>query len=232
MPLPYRITGAYEQLVQQFQETAENANAGTVRSCSFSDTYYDKGIGVRMNQCQCYLYLKGWKWRPGKTPDVVDILVHADTRIEDKYYEMVKSTVCVSYFTVENNCAKPLHSIHFDFNGHQENHPVFHAQLTAKAIVVPEPKVKEIRFDCQVDTNEVRCFKNARIPTSDMTLSSVLLCLAADHMQAKFVREYMDSLRRIEAKLPAPKCDALRSSLANESEHVRSRHWFAHMEAS
>ena len=229
MALPGKVYDAYDRLLQAFRKVAEEASAGMVylpcvRAC-FS---YANG----RSHFECYLHLKDWRWRPGKTSERVTIIVRAQELIAEKPPEVLKSTVSVSYLTIQDQCAKLLHTIHFDYDcPPQDNHPVFHAQLADEAVVIPEPQAREIRFDCQVDPAKVPCFGNGRIPTSDMTLSSVLLCLAADHMVATFVQKYTKSLREIGGNLPTPKCDALRDSLVKEPQNLRSWHWFAHMSA-
>jgi len=158
------------------------------------------------------------------------MVVWAQEEIADKPPEILKSTVRVSYFTTQDACAKLLHTVHFDYDcPPQDNHPLFHAHLTSEAITIPAPQAREIRFNWQIDPAKVLCFQNAKIPTSDMTLSSVLLCLAADHMVTKFVQEYVKSLKKIENNLPTPKCDTLRDSLISGPNNLRSWHWFAHM---
>lgn len=232
MALPGRVYDAYDRLLQKFREAAENASVGTVRFRPSIHACFASSRGE--SEFDCYLYLKDWRWRPrvGQGGDIVSIVVRAREVIRHAPLEILKSNVGVSYFKVENECAKLLQTIHFDFaepKDDKDNHPVFHAQLTGKAIAIPESQAKEIRFDCQVDQTQVPCYRDARIPTSDMTLSSVLLCLVADHMLAHFVQQYMKALKQIENNLPVPRCDALRGSLAEGSHHVRSWHWFAHM---
>ena len=228
MTLPYKVTGAYERVVEQFRLVAENANAGSVK-CPPVGACFSPADGE--THFECYIYLKDWPWRPGKTSERVRIVIKAYEEICEDELQITKSTVCVCYLASDNGQLKLLQSIHFDFDGPQDNHPVFHAQLTHEAIPVPPEQAKEIGFEHADDIPNVPCFKGARIPTSDMTFSSVLLCIAADHLPAEFVRNYMQTLSGLEGDLPTLGCDELRGSIGSEFVHFKSRHWLSHMTA-
>lgn len=218
---------AYEQLVEAFAEVAESANAGTVHSLPPRECFsFTNGHTTYLN----YMYLKEWKWRPGKSKEKVSIVLKAEEVFNDDRFEVTKSTVCVSYYT--ENPWELLHSVHFDFDGPWPNHPIFHAQVTHEGVQVPIELTRQLKLDEVRDTTVLKCFKTARIPTSDMTLSSVLLCLVADHMPSDYVHEFLTKLQNLDSRLPQPHCEDIRSSLQSNGPHFRSRHWFAHMKKS
>lgn len=225
MPVSNKVRNSYEQLLEAIEAAAVNSNTGYVyfrRAAVFqereSDILFD-----------CYLYLKKWKWRPGDTSEQVDIVVHANESLSKDGAQITRSAVEVSYFDVTGKNAKLMHSTHFDFVGAQDNHPIFHAQQTGKAVLPPDNQRLELQCELKWDEVKTPCFKNARIPTPDMTLSSVLLCLAADHVAAEYFREFRQRLVEIQREMPLPACAELRTSLEAGCPHVRSVHWFAHM---
>jgi hypothetical protein len=123
------------------------------------------------------MHLPRWKARRKE----VYIILHATETIQRRSGGaaiVTKSTVRLSYCDVEEEC-ELLHSIHYDFDKIVEKHPLFHAQVTNEAPSLPDVAQQELEIILPKPRSPL--FKFARIPTSDMTLPSALLCLAADH---------------------------------------------------
>jgi hypothetical protein len=213
-------------LLTALENAAEASDAGFVRKRqSLVPCFTRAGENVEF---ECYLYLKDWTWRATKSNERVNILVHAKERMSRDGTMLIASAVLVSYFQVTEGKATLLHSMHFDYGSPQVCHPIFHAQLTSEPLTLPEDEALELDCDLEISDGRVSCFKNARIPTCDMTLSSVLLCLAADHIKREFFDPLRTELKGIQSELPRPTFAALNDSLRNESNHLRSSHWFAH----
>jgi hypothetical protein len=119
--------------------------------------------------------------------------------------------------------------MHFDYGDELACHPVFHVQSCPEMVELSQDDAEALEFDFPNDTWRAICFKYARIPTSDMTFSSVLLCLAADHMRPEFFSEFMGAVREVHGRMPLPAFTRLKSSIAREPNHLRSFHWYAHM---
>jgi hypothetical protein len=107
-------------------------------------------------------------------------------------------------------------------------HPLFHAQLCSDHIALDGFSAGEIGFEYQIDPAPASCFRDARIPTSDMTLPSVLLCLAADHFEKPFFCQFREEATVLQQTLPRPAFNSLRQSIAAAPDHLRSSHWFSH----
>ena len=74
-------------------------------------------------------------------------------------------------------------------------------------------------------------FRMQRIQTSDMTLASVLLCLAADHLEPAAFVDFKARVIEIQKSMPVPRYHAgMRKSLGNDLSRLGSSHWFAHMD--
>jgi hypothetical protein len=173
---------AYSELVNSFRSSFE-------KPCGFIDIYprsehqwfkFDKFDNDTATwQFELFMHLPRWKTRKGD----IYIILHAREQVERTRKDMPilkKSTVQLAYYEMEAEC-ELLHSVHYDFAGAEDRHPLFHAQLTNEPPEVPEAICQELEIILPSPRSSL--FKFARIPTSDMTLPSALLCLAADHCE-------------------------------------------------
>jgi hypothetical protein len=219
----------YEQVLEALQEAAETSNTGFVfRKQSLVSCFRRATSAIEFD---CYLLLRDWRWRPTTAKERVEILVHAQEEISDDAVQLNRSTVRVTYYLVNANNLAPLHTVHFDYGRMEPCHPAFHVQVAADPVVLPDTDRTELECDFAFPQQTGSCFQGARIPTADMTLSSVLLCLAADHIGGAFFSEFRAKLREIQQRMPQPVFAELRASIAAEPNNLRSFHWFAHMPA-
>lgn len=184
-----------------------------------------------------FISLRCWKAR---RVNEVDILVEVQETLRETsegqpVYQLIRSTVRVNYYAVDSNVAQLMHGIHFDFGGRSSSrsptraHPIFHAQISHELIELPDERKSELEVDYS-QRGCAKCFDEARIPTCDMTFSSVFLCLAADHFEAGHFSEFREKLRAFEASLPRPECSKMRDSLITNPDRFHSLHWYAHHE--
>jgi hypothetical protein len=223
-----KLWGVYERLLAATESTAAQSNVGTVRRPqSLSGRFRRDQQGIVF---ECVIVLENWRWRASKTNEKVTIVVHVQESLTADGNTLQRSTVRVSYFAARDNNADWLHTVHFDFGPQQACHPTFHAQLTEEAVIPSGQDAAELGCDVMFGTREGRCFKNARIPTSDMTFSSVLLCLAADHIRAEFFSQFKAEIVQIQRDMPMPNYDpAMKQSLQADVTRIGSSHWFAHV---
>jgi len=225
--LPYGSCCAkYDALVHALQEIAEQADSGTVFwTKPLSGRFrYDAGKAV----LDAHLHLSGWKWRSDSSKHRLHILLRVRETIQCSDKALFASNVHVDHYLVKEGTAKLLQSMHFDFAGEEDCHPVFHAQVCADPISLDSQTATELEFDFAVDSSAVSCFRDARIPTSDMTVASVLLCLAADHLGKPFFCQFRDKAIDLQPHLPQPAFALLKQSLTAEPQHLSSSHWFTH----
>jgi len=224
--LPYALPSSYESLISKVDEVVTKANSGTVkmpetalRDCFKRDNLTDPLTFVYEFQ------LRNWHARKER----VHIVIQVQETITGvaPYFVLAKSTVRVSYFSVDGKKAFPLHTIHFDYGPAQKCHPIFHAQLTADHLSLSAEDLIELGHELVVH-NPIKIFKNARIPTADMSLPSVLICLVADHIDNKFFPGFLDEVRDLQDKLPRPLFDHTKFSLQRQPHHLGSSHWYAH----
>jgi hypothetical protein len=222
-----QTVAAYDQLVITLREACENWGGGFVDWAILPSGSFTAGAGTNSSVVlDLQLHLREWK--AGK--EKISILVHARETIGRPGESLNKSTVHLSYFRIQGGTAKHLHSIHFDYDGEQPRHPVFHAQVCMGEVLIPHSKAKDIAFEYPRAHTDPVCFQRARVPTADMTLASVLLCIAADHFEDKFFLEFCSRVKSIQKKMPLPAFEKTRASLAGNPNELRSSHWFAHME--
>jgi hypothetical protein len=222
--LQYATIAAYESLIEHLIDVADKSACGYVKLAKPILACF-RGAGNGIVTFDSYLYLRNWGQK-----EQVNILVRAREIIRrDSPPVLVRSTVHVSYFSADRQNPAHLQSMHFDYGDEQACHPVFHVQSCPEMVELSQDDAEALEFEFPKDIGDAICFKYARIPTSDMTFSSVLLCLAADHMRPEFFSEFMKSVRDVHRRMPLPSFKRLQSSIANEPNHLRSFHWYAHM---
>jgi hypothetical protein len=226
--LSSRAKGSYEQLVYAFEDACAKANCGPVKRPPISGAFETLESGeVKFTYC---LYLKDWRAGAASTRKPIHILVRIEEKIRPSDGVLLSSAVQVDYYDVKDNTATFIQGMHFDYGPGEPRHPFFHAQNTSGPIELERQERSEIRFTYDVVRDKVECFKDARIPTSDMTFPSVLLCLAADHFAPTFFMDFRKIVCKYQEQMPQPNFPELKTSLAAESGHLRSSHWFAHMQ--
>lgn len=223
--LSYGQLNAYERLIESFSAAVEGAGGRLrvpdvpLRSC-----FTPQGTAsVEFKRC---LYLRDCPCKKKSSGQRMDIAISVCEEITPSCWSLDRSTVYVNYFFVKGTEATLVQALHYDFfPGGQAGHPFFHAHLTAELICLAE--FHDLGVELQQDVAEVPII--TRIPTSDMTLASVLYCLAADHLEPTIFAKFAKDVQAIENKLPTLRFDALKESLEGNRDHFKSSHWFAHM---
>ncbi|HXN47734.1 MAG TPA: hypothetical protein VN893_13900 [Bryobacteraceae bacterium] len=225
-PLPYDRVNAYERLLNSFATAVEEAG-GEVRvpDVPLSNCFTSRGsAGVEFKRC---LYLRDCPCRRKPTGVRMDIAVSVLEEITPDIWSLDRSTVYINYFLVADRKAHLAQALHYDFvREGQEQHPFFHAHLTAQLVCLSEFHDTDLGVDRREGAPETPI--GARIPTSDMTIASVLYCLAADHLEPAIFEKFAKEVRAIEDRLPMLRFDALKASLEGNRDHFKSSHWFAH----
>ena len=231
--LKYAITGKYEQIVQKLEDYCGESDCGYVKKPQSILSRFQPA-GTNAECFDCWLYLRDWKERSSSGKNRIDILLHVQETIERPGRLLLRSTVHVNYYQINGDKASLLQSVHFDYGQEDEDgqeqtaHPFFHAHITSEQMQLAPEDAAELGFDRKLTNDEARCLRDSRIPTSDMTFPSVLLCLAANHFAKDHFLGFRNELIEIQNQMPQPAFDAIRASLRAESSHLRSSHWFAH----
>jgi len=230
----YDLWSPYESLVNALGKAADQAGCGDIWTSPPIGSWLQPSENGDV-ELDGYLHLARWKSRCEHSK-LVHILLHAqETILDDRGGPMLlKSNVRVYYYRTD---ATLLQSVHFDYGKPQAAHPLFHAQVSnVEPSGLSTGEAEELRFGFTAGAAGLTCYRDARIPTSDMTLPSVLLCLAADHLDSddasqdkRFFREFRDELLRLQDRLPKPSIPSMLDSLKAQSDHLHSSHWFAHM---
>jgi hypothetical protein len=227
---PNQVRGAYQDFLNFFQIAIENNNGFMFTpDPPLASWFVDSGTGsVVFKGCFYLRNLRCRRLRGGKRLDVVAVGLEELQRSEP--WRVKKSTVYLNYFTVAEAKAQLVQSLHFDFDEKgQADHPFFHVQLNHE--LIPDVDRLSAKFDLELHPSADQAFDCAvttRIPTPDMTLTSVLYCLAADHLRGDTFQEFAERVEPIQDRLPVLSFDALRASVAKAPAHFKSTHWFAH----
>lgn len=231
-PVSYAVRNAYEALYSALEEASAAANCGVVKINRPLNACFSTVSPVEA-KFDCYVHLKEWNYRGGSSKKPIHILLRAQEQIHHSEHVLSKSSVRVSYFKVQNNQAQLLQNVHYDYapgdddsaQG-QETHPLFHAQVNNEPLHPPLSNAEDLEFQFEIQPSAQPWFNHARIPTSDMSFPSVLLCLAADHFEAQFFHDFYRKVCDCQAKMPHPRFDPLRQRLSCEPQHFRSSQWF------
>ncbi len=223
--LHHKITGKYEALIQELKDVGTKADCGDVaeakpiHSCFRSDQTGNELF-------ECVLHLKEWRWKGVSGKERINILVQAREKIRRQDHALLTSTVCVNYFRAQDGTF--LQAFHFDYDPSQADHPLFHMQVTDRCVELSAEDLAalEVTLPAAGLAGVLRC---ARVPTCDMTLASVLLCLAADHVGGTIFAEFFERICELQKEMPQPDIAKLRASLTAAPSDVRSSHWFRHL---
>lgn len=223
-PIRYAVSSAYESLVEALEDVSAQANCGVVKKSRPVCACFSV---VRPEEAKfdCYLHLKAWNYRGGSSKNAIHILLHAQEQIRLSDEVLIRSSVRVSYFRVQSSLAHLLQNIHFDYAPDQQAHPLFHAQVNNEPLLPPSSEAEHLEFQFEIQPSQP-WFNQARIPTSDMSFPSVLLCLAADHFETQFFHDFYRKVCAEQAKMPHPPFALLRQRLSCEPQHFRSSQWF------
>lgn len=223
-PVPYKVVSAYEALVAEVDSAATQSDCGAVRW----NACFRASVAGKID-FSAFLHLPRWRARSSSPKGRLNILVQVQETIISAVpnYRLERSTVRTAYFEMEDNVATLLHSVHFDYGPAQICHPIFHAQVTSETIPLSGPIAQELEFEFMPEIIGA-VFKNARIPTCDMTMPAVLLCLAADHLKPQLFPGLLSRVRELQERLPQPTFASTQQSIAAEPGQLRSSHWFAH----
>lgn len=160
------------------------------------------------------IYLQNWPLRGAGPAEKIHILINGlETYIQSTKL-MRKSSIQVLYTEVTGAGAKTLMALHYDFDHVvQAAHPVFHAQFGMGDFT--HPSFKEMGFRSAVPPAPTGViFNSVRIPTAGMSLASVLMSIAADHLDAKFLNQIITVCESSQLVKWNAKCDALQARLA------------------
>ncbi len=221
MKAPTDLGSAYESCVRAFEQAVEDANGVAILPArpvlnSFEST------GATTAEFRLSLWLKNWPHRKLGNKRL-DIFIRALERFEVPSWDLIQSTVYANYFIVTGVEGRLAQSLHYDFvAGGQPCHPLFHVQLTHQLIDV---EGIEVDIELKLQDEPSLCCVTTRIPTSDMTLASVLYCLVADHLSEGIFREFEKRFLSIQDRLPRLRYAPLKDRIAR-SGHFKSCHWF------
>ena len=226
--LPYDVTAKYELLIAALSEIGTNADCGDVVPAKpILSCFKMSGDNADEVLFDCILLLKSWRWKGVSKKERINILIHARERIHNENRTLISSSVGVNYFTGPVDQPEFLQAFHYDYATNQVDHPLFHMQVTNRLITLSETDSEqlEMKMPAEIPPAVLRC---ARVPTCDMTLASVLVCLAADHVGGQLFTEFLTKICEYQKQMPQPNIEKLVASFGAPIQNVRSSHWFRH----
>lgn len=224
--LPSKVRGKYELLIEALSKVGTEADCGDLTLVKPINSCFRAVAGSPEVYFECIFVLKSWRWKGVSKSERINILVHAKESIRRADQVLLKSTVCVNYFTGPADAPVLLQAFHYDYDPGQADHPLFHMQVTNRCIALTAADISslEVRLPVAGAPPVLRC---ARVPTCDMTLASVMLCLAADHVGGTIFNEFLKKICELQEELPQPAIELLGDSLGAPVRNMRSSHWFA-----
>jgi hypothetical protein len=172
-----------------------------------------------------FCYFPDWKYKVPHTNERIHILARSSETYSRQTDLMSQSNVRVLYLNVDGSTAKSLLALHYDFVlPIQSAHPVFHAQFGTGDF--PSKDLAEIGFRATIEAPPVgTLYSSVRIPTACMSFGSVLLGLAADHLEPAIFGKVLKLVRNSKLSSWNAACDALQSSM-RDGNYLPSHHWY------
>jgi hypothetical protein len=214
----YRETwGRFQKICQAAGAVAKPSNGSTIKLVV--DTPREIAVSS-------LLLLSNWRYKATSTRlKPISVLVRSKEHYVRASESMVKSTVQVMYLTIKGEEATPLLAMHYDFESPtQVAHPVFHAQMGESDFSKEE--LQEINLRANILPSKNALYSNVRIPTPCMNLGSVLLGLAADHLEPSFFAQVLDLIKRSDLVGWQANCTSLKKSLDASDRYLHSYHWY------
>jgi len=175
---------------------------------------------------ESHLYMPNWRSRGSAPSDRIHILINSLETYHLASDSISKSSVQVMYSKTVGNSANPLLALHYDYQADvQPAHPLFHAQFGMGDFSNPDFQTIGFRFTVE-KAPKGALYSSVRIPTPNMNLISVLLGLAADHIDPKFFSKFLSLVKDSSLTQWNAQCPALNASLQN-GERLPSHHWYA-----
>lgn len=218
------VIKSYRTLWQQFEAICRSA--GSAAKANHGRTIEIESESSTEIVVRSLLLLSEWKYKVTTRHKTISILIRAKEHYAKKSASMTKSTVQVMYLEIQGNEATPLLAVHYDFETPpQDAHPIFHAQLGTSNF--SDEELKELNFNVKIQPTKANLYSNVRIPTPCMNLSSVLLGLAADHLEPVFYGKVLKAIAGCELVSWPSECSALQASLDSSKRYLHSYHWYA-----
>lgn len=231
LTVPYDVVSAYESFVEEFRKAVEGADGQVLLAVPLKSCF------VRAERDNVnfdfYLYLKGCPCSKLPSRKRLDVLIRAKETLERKSWSLTRSTVYLNYLVLSNAKLRAIRCLHFDFDEMaQSGHPFFHVQLV-DSLIPHDLRTFGLDHTPRPPHQSNHEWIPSRIPTPDMTLASVLYCLAADHLGDERFAQFEERVRTIQDRLPVLRFDALKQSLgaSKHLKHFKSSHWYAHSRA-
>lgn len=177
---------------------------------------------------ESHLYMPNWRLRGSAPSDQVHILINSLETYTLAASSISKSSVQVMYSKTVGNNANPLLALHYDYQADvQAAHPLFHAQFGIGDFSSPNFQTMGFRFEVTKPPTGI-VYSSVRIPTPNMNLISVLLGLAADHLDPKFFNQFLKLVKESPLTKWNAQCDLLDASLRS-GDRLPSHHWYANV---
>lgn len=232
---PNNVRTAYESFLAAFQRAAEQAGHSVKAADRPIQSLFSKVAGDKAAFEHC-LYLEKWPSRRLGATKRLDVAVKALEEFStEPQWMLIKSTVYLNYILVSDSKGQLVQALHYDFDGKSvpiTPHPLFHVQLHHDFIPVDELRSANSAFDLELiePSADDECLGTTRIPTPDMTFTSVLYCLVADHLATPIFKEFSEEVCPIlRDRIAPPNFDSIKKSMGESPEHFKSSHWFSHI---
>jgi hypothetical protein len=218
------IENAYVSLMLRFK--------AAVQSASLKVNYRDPiGVDVQLKDnkeifVNSLLWMPNWKYRSAATGKQIGILIRSVEKYSGSAGEMVKSTVQVTYLEPNGKEWNILIALHYDFESPpQAQHPIFHLQLGESTFTQDE--LQRVGIRTVLNRPKAVHYGGIRIPTAHMSLSAVLVGIAADHLKVTEYGNFLADLRKNQLIKWAVSCNPIPINHRTHSGNLfHCHHWY------
>jgi hypothetical protein len=225
---PKEVLKAYRSFWSGYQKLCHSAGAVSKPSNGTSIQIDEQMSDADKVVITANIYMQDWRTRGCGPSDRVHILIHSVETYALTVDQISKSSVQVMYSRAVGNDANPLLVLHYDYEiPVQTAHPVFHAQFGMGDFSSPDFVSMGFRFTV-TQPPKGTLYSSVRIPTPNMNLISVLLGLAADHLDTKFFDKFLKLVKESPITKWNAQCEALDASLQSGGR-LPSHHWYTNL---
>ncbi|TMJ04321.1 MAG: hypothetical protein E6G97_07400 [Alphaproteobacteria bacterium] len=184
-------------------------------------TTNSKDIGI-----QALCFFPEWRYKKTSPKERIQILVQSRERYSRAENRISRSNVQVLYLRPPaNESAQSLLALHYDYETPPlSGHPIFHAQFGMGDF--PPQDLHAVGFRSTIKTPpKETLYSSVRIPTACMNFVSVLLGLAADHLEEPIFDQILKLVRKSDLSKWDAMCQAFEARLQNGG-YLPSHHWY------
>ncbi|HUX66227.1 MAG TPA: hypothetical protein VMV31_01925 [Terriglobales bacterium] len=228
---PPKILTAYDALLSKFEDVAIQSNLTVCQGDLPLASSFER-TGQHEFKFSRSIHLKGLKPKQRPRGQTLSVILWAQERFSSPEkspndWALVESNVRLNFFVEAKGQSRLVQALHYDFPKEcPAAHPLFHVQLTDELLPPEVLDTLKVTATVKEGRSGPPAWVGMRIPTPDMTLSSVLYCAVASYLKDEIFAKFAEDYELLKNRLLHPRFDPITDSLRDSPSHFKSSHWF------